>query len=89
MTTYEQQLEKNIGKYSWFKIFTKRVYLPLIAIQLVNVGKVTVEEIALIAAITSVVTVLLQLPTGYIADKLGNKFAIMLGAVISAISPLL
>lgn len=89
MATYERQLEKNIGKYSWFKVFTKRVYLPLIAIQLINVGKVTVEEIALIAVITSVVTVLLQLPTGYIADKLGNRFAILLGASISAISPLL
>jgi MFS family permease len=89
MTTYEQKLEKNIGKYSWFKVFTKRVYLPLIAIQLVNVGKVTVEEIAIISVITSVFTVLLQLPTGYIADKLGNRFAILLGASISAVSPLL
>lgn len=89
MTTYEQKLEKNIGKYSWFKVFTKRVYLPLIAIQLVNVGKVTVEEIAIISVITSVFTVLLQLPTGYIADKLGNRFAILLGSSISAVSPLL
>lgn len=86
---YEKQLEKNIIKYSWFKVFTKRVYLPLIAIQLVNVGKVTIEEIALIAVITSIVTVILQLPTGYIADKLGNKFAIILGASIASVSPLL
>lgn len=86
---YKQKLERNIIKYSWFKVFTKRVYLPLIAIQLVNVGKVTVEEIALIAVITSIVAVILQLPTGYIADKLGNRFAIILGAAIASVSPLL
>lgn len=86
--TYQQQLERNIGKYSWFKVFTKRVYLPLIAIQLVSVGKVTVQELAIIAIVTSVIQVILQLPTGYIADKWGNKLAIVLGCAISATSPL-
>jgi MFS family permease len=85
---YEKKLERNIIKYSWFKVFTKRVYLPLIVIQLVNVGGVTVKEIALIAIITSVVQALLQLPTGYIADKFGNKFAIVFGATIITVSPL-
>jgi MFS family permease len=85
---YEKRLEQNIIKYSWFKVFTKRVYLPLIVIQLVNVGGVTVKEIALITIITSVVQTLLQLPTGYIADKFGNKFAILFGAAITTVSPL-
>lgn len=86
--TYKQQLERNIGKYSWFKVFTKRVYLPLIAIQLVSVGEVTVQELAIIAIVTSIIQVILQLPTGYIADKWGNKLAIVLGCAISATSPL-
>ncbi len=85
---YKKRLERNIIKYSWFKVFTKRVYLPLIVIQLVNVGGVTIKEIALIGIITSVVQTLLQLPTGYIADKFGNKFAIVLGAAIISVSPL-
>jgi len=85
---YRQALEKNIGKYSWYKIFTKRVYLPLIAIQLVTVGKVTVEELALIAAITAVVQFSLQLPTGYLADRWGNKRALVIGASIAVFSPL-
>jgi len=86
--TYKKQLERNIGKYSWFKVFTKRVYLPLIAIQLVTVGEVTVQQLAIIAIVTSLVQVVLQLPTGYIADKWGNKVAIVLGCAISAVSPL-
>ncbi len=87
--SYRSRLEKNIGKYSWYKVFTKRVYLPLIAIQLVNVGKVTVGQLAIIAAVTSVVQLVLQMPTGYFADKYGNKVAIVTGAAIAVTSPLL
>ncbi len=85
---YKKRLEKNIVKYAWYKIFTKRVYLPLIAIQLVSVGQVTIEEIALIAIISSLVSFALQMPTGYLADKMGNRFSIILGAAIAAPSPL-
>ena len=85
---YQKKLEKNIGKYSWYKIFTKRVYLPLITIQLVNVGKVTLEELAIIVVISSIVQALLQMPAGYIADKIGNRKSIILGASIAVTSPL-
>lgn len=88
MPAYELGLKRNIVKYSWYKIFTKRLYLPLIAIQLVNVGKVSLEEIALIAAITSIVQFVLQMPGGYLADKWGTKNAVVFGAAISMLSPL-
>lgn len=86
--SYKKQLELNIPKYSWYKIFTKRVYLPLITIQLVSVGKVTLEELAIIAVVSSIVQALLQMPAGYIADKIGNRKSIILGASISLTSPL-
>jgi MFS family permease len=85
---YQQRLEKNINKYSWFKVFTKRVYLPLIAIQLVTEGKVTVSQLAIIVAITSVVQIILQMPAGYLADKWGSRRAILLGSSLGMLSPL-
>lgn len=85
---YKKKLEKNIPKYAWYKVFTKRLFLPLITIQLVTVGQVTLEQIAIIAAITSVAQALLQVPAGYIADKIGNRRSIILGAAISLTSPL-
>lgn len=85
---YKKRLEKNILKYSWYKIFTKRLYLPLITIQLVNVGKVTLEELAIIVIVSSIVQALLQMPAGYVADKIGNRKSIILGASISVTSPL-
>ncbi len=85
---YQKRLEKNIVKYSWYKIFTKRVFLPLITIQLVTVGQVTLEQLAIIAIVTSLVQALLQMPGGYVADKIGNRKSIILGASISVVSPL-
>lgn len=85
---YKQQLESNIKKYAWYKIFTKRVYLPLIAIQLVNIGHVTVAQLAIIAMVVSVVQLVLQIPGGYFADKWGNRPAILIGSAIAAVSPL-
>lgn len=85
---YKKRLERNIAKYSWYKIFTKRVYLPLITIQLVSVGKVTLEELAIIVVVSSIIQALLQMPAGYIADKIGNRKSIILGASISLTSPL-
>jgi MFS family permease len=85
---YKKRLEQNIVKYSWYKIFTKRLYLPLITIQLVNVGKVTLEELAIIVIVSSLVQAALQMPAGYIADKIGNRKSIILGASISVTSPL-
>lgn len=87
-TSDQRALSRNIVKYAWYKIFTKRLYLPLIAIQLVNVGKVTLEEIALIAIITSIAQLVLQMPTGYFADRFGNKRSFVIGSLIALPSPL-
>lgn len=85
---YKKQLNQNIVKYSWYKIFTKRVYLPLIAIQLVNEGSVTISQLAIIAVVASVVQLVLQVPSGYVADKFGNKVAVVTGASIAVTAPL-
>lgn len=83
-----RSLERNIVKYAWYKVVTKRLFLPLITIQLVNVGNVTLSELALIAIISSAVQMVLQLPGGYFADRFGNKRSFLLGAIISMPSPL-
>jgi MFS family permease len=86
---YKKRLEQNLDKLVIYKIFTKRFYLPLIAIHLVNVGGVTLEQLALIAVITTVAQFLLQIPGGYLADKHGNKVAIRTGVLIALFAPLM
>ncbi|MEI7621337.1 MAG: MFS transporter [Candidatus Moraniibacteriota bacterium] len=83
-----KQLEGNITKYNYYKIFTKRVYLPLIAIYLIDRGGVNLQELGIIASVTGAVQLMLEVPSGYFADKFGHKFALLLGSFISAISVL-
>ncbi len=81
-------LEGNIIKYYFYKIFTKRVFLPLIAIYLIDYGSVTIAQIALIASITGVVQFIMEIPSGYLADRVGHKKSLALGSFLSALSVL-
>lgn len=81
-------LEDNIRKYNYYKIFTKRVFLPLIAIFLIDQGGVSLKELAVIASITSFVQLFMEVPSGYIADRWGHKRSLELGALLCAISVL-
>ena len=81
-------LEGNIIKYNLYRIFTKRLFLPLIAIHLAQVGGVTLAQLGIIASVTALTQVFFEIPTGYIADKWGHKKAIILGSFIASISVL-
>ncbi len=86
--TYRQGLEANIFKFNVFRIFTKRIYLPLIAIYSVTVAGVSLFELGIIAAVTSAVSLALEVPSGYVSDKVGHKKSLVLGTFISALAPL-
>jgi MFS family permease len=85
---FSNTLEGNILKYNLYKTFTKRVYLPLIAVYLTTIGHVTLTELGIIASITAVASLVMEVPTGYFADKMGHKKSILFGSLIAAISPL-
>lgn len=83
-----KNLETNIIKYNLFKIFTKRVYLPLIAIYLIDVGHVSLAQLGIIGSANAIINLLLEVPTGYFADRWGHKKSIVFGSFIMAISVL-
>ncbi len=77
-------LRRNLRLYGWFKVFNKRVFLPITAIYLVEVGHVSLAGIGVIAAATGLVSLLAQMPTGYIADRYTRRFALMSGSLLLA-----
>jgi len=85
---FSNTLEGNILKYNLYKTFTKRVFLPLIAVYLTTIGNVTLTELGIIASITAIVSLIMEVPTGYFADKMGHKKSLLLGSFITAVSPL-
>lgn len=81
-------LEGNITKYNMLRVFNKRVFLPLISIYLVAVGNITLVQLAVISSITALVQIVLEVPTGYLADRWGHKNSIVFGNLIMACSVL-
>jgi len=85
---FSNTLEGNIIKYNLYKTFTKRVFLPLIAVYLTTIGNVTLIQLGIIASITAIASLVTEIPTGYFADKIGHKKSLLVGSFITAISPL-
>ena len=78
----EAGLRRNTRLYGWFKIFTKRVFLPLTAIYLVEAGHVSLHGIAAIAIVAGLVALVVQIPTAYFADRHTRRMAMMIGSSI-------
>lgn len=88
MQKYQRGLERNIPLYYLFRIFNKRTFLPLIAIYAVSIAGLSLAQFGLIASITAAASLLLEIPSGYLSDKMGHKRSIILGHCIMAVSPL-
>jgi MFS family permease len=88
MKKYRRGLEKNIVLYYFFRIFNKRAYLPLIAIYAVSIAGLDLARFGLIASITAAVSLILEIPSGYLSDRMGHKRSLILGHGIMALSPL-
>lgn len=86
-SAYTHALNWNIYKYYAHKVLSKRAFLPLIAIYAVNVAGVSLFELGIVAAITALVQLILEVPSGYIADKVGHRRTLILGSIITAASP--
>lgn len=74
-------LKHNLRVYSWLKIFTKRVYLPLTTIYLVSVGRLSLAQIGALATISALTTLAATIPTGYFADRVKRKTSLVIGGL--------
>ncbi len=79
------QANLNIKLYVFIKIFAKRVFLPLSAIYFIDNLGFTIQTIGLLSAIYSFTQLVVEVPTGYFADKLGRVKSIRIGALCTAI----
>ncbi|MCL2037957.1 MFS transporter, partial [Candidatus Saccharibacteria bacterium] len=61
---------------------------PILGIYLVASAHLSLEQIALMLGLSALISLVLQLPAGYFADKFGNARAMKLGALIMLTHPL-
>lgn len=84
-----KSLKRNVTLYGFLKIFTKRVFLPLTTIYLVEVGGLNLTQIAILATVSAAVSISSEIPTGYFADRVTRKAALMMVGLLCAISTLI
>ncbi|WBW95188.1 MFS transporter [Oceanirhabdus sp. W0125-5] len=82
-------LRKNIRYYYGYNLFSNLLILgPIMTIYFFSKG-LSFAEIMLLSSIASVTIVICEVPTGAVADKIGRKASMLLGALLWASSLLL
>lgn len=77
---------KNIRNYYIYSIFHELLILgPIIVLFLIAKG-LSFTEIMILQSVAAISVVIFEVPTGALADKLGRKFSILLGAALWAVS---
>ena len=74
----QQKLKANIWKYFLIILTNRRNYLPILAIYFLTLPNTTAQQIGLYGGIGWLAGFFLEIPSGYIADKIGHKSALIL-----------
>jgi MFS family permease len=73
-------LHRNITLYKWFVLFAEPLFWGPIVIQSIMVlGKMELSQIYFMEAIVTILIILLNIPTGALADIIGRKKVLIIG----------
>lgn len=82
-------IEKNVRLYYFYSTFAELLILGPVLVLFLTAKGLTFTEIMLLQSISSVSVFFFEVPTGAVADKLGRKYSILLGALLWAVGLLL
>jgi len=84
-----QQLQRNVRLQVILRVFQKRVFLPLTPIYFTAVGGLSLQDLGILAMWFAAVQVIVEIPTGMLADRFGKVRAERVGAFLNICSTLL
>ena len=84
----KKQLKSNIWKYAVFLITNKRVFVAILGAYYLTVPGVEAAQIGIILLAGSLAAFVLEVPSGYISDKLGHKQTLVFSRVSMLLSTL-
>lgn len=74
-------LAGNIWKYGVLSITNKRTYLTFFSIYLLTMPNTTAQTVGLVGFVSQIFGFLLEVPSGYISDKIGHKNALVISKI--------
>ncbi len=84
-----QSLQSNIWKYTLFLITNKRIFVAILGAYYLIIPGVTPKGIGIILLAGSLSGFLLEIPSGYVSDKMGHKKALVFSRILCLFSTVL
>lgn len=82
-------LESNFWKLAVLQLTNKRPYMVFMSIFLLTFPDVTIKTIGLLSLIGAIAGFVLEIPSGYISDKIGHKKALVISKLFLVLSTLM
>ena len=75
------KLKSNIWKLLILRTASTRLYTMILAVYFLTLPGVTIPQVGLYAAVGYLTEFLLEIPTGYLSDRLGHKKMLILSRI--------
>ena len=82
-------IEKNIKTYYFYSTFSELLILGPVLVLFLTAKGLSFTEIMLLQSISAISVFLFEVPTGALADRMGRKYSVILGAFLWAVGLLL
>lgn len=83
-----EALGSNIWKYTLLLITNKRVFVAIVSVYYLTIPGVTTWWVGILMAIGNVAGFILEIPSGYFADKVGHRETLIISRVLAVCSTL-
>ncbi|MEM9623955.1 MAG: MFS transporter [Pseudomonadota bacterium] len=83
--TYEDRLSRNVNRTLWVGFFQVFLVILPVAVPFFQSKGLSMQEVFSLQALFGLVVLLTEVPSGYLADLLGRKNTLVVGAVIAAL----
>ncbi len=71
------KIQSNIWKFAVYSITNKRTYMTFLTIYLLTMPNATAKTIGILTAVGQIIGFILEIPSGYISDRIGYKNALL------------
>lgn len=88
MKIFSNSLESNFAKFAALLVVDKRVYGAILSLFYLSMPNVETQHIGIILLLGCLAGFVFEIPSGYVADKIGHKNTIILSRIFMIISTL-
>jgi MFS family permease len=85
----KNKYENNIYKLFFYMLSQRRHYVPILSIYFLTLPNTTAKQIGIFMGAGSLMSFLLEIPSGYFADRFGHKKSLVLAKIIMILSLIL